>query len=189
MKQAPQQWKGKPIPPREDERFVTGHGLYLPNITFPNMLHAAILRSIHPHARIVAVDVRDAVNSPGVACVLTGAQATVLSRPLRSLIPLPVEVPYYCLAHDNVRYVGEPVAAVAATSRYLAEDALEKIAVEYESLPAAVDPEESMKETAPLLFESLGSNILWHDCFNYGEVDAVFAQARHVLRDRFYIQR
>src|SRR5262245_10797392 len=189
MKQAPQRWKGKAIHPREDQRFVTGRGLYLPNISFPNMLHAAILRSIHPHARIVAVDVRDAVKSPGVACVLTGDQAKILSKPLRSLIPLPVEVPYYCLAHDKVRYVGEPVAAVAATSRYLAEDALEKIVVEYEPLPAAVDPEDSMREGAPLLFESLGSYILWHYCFNYGEVDTVFAQARHVLSDRFYIQR
>ncbi len=189
MSLLPQQWKGKPIHPREDRRFVTGRGLYLANIRVPNMLHAAILRSIHPHARIVSVNATEAAKIPGVACILTGEQAKVLSEPLRSLIPLPVEVPYHCLAHDKVRYVGEPVVAVAATSRYLAEDALEKIIVEYEPLPAAVDPEASMKEGAPLLFESLGSNVLWHDCFTYGNVDAVFAHARHVLSERFYIQR
>ncbi|HEU4344299.1 MAG TPA: xanthine dehydrogenase family protein molybdopterin-binding subunit [Candidatus Binatia bacterium] len=182
-------WTGKAVHPREDRRFVTGRGQYLPNVSFPKMLHAAILRSIHPHARIVSIDVTEAQKFPGVACVLTGEQATQMSRPLRSLIPLPVEVPYYCLAYEKARYVGEPVAAVAATNRYVAEDALEKIRVEYEPLPAAVDPEASMKPGAPLLFEPLGSNLLWHDCFNYGEVDEVFRQAAHVVRERFLIQR
>ncbi|HWP57736.1 MAG TPA: xanthine dehydrogenase family protein molybdopterin-binding subunit [Candidatus Acidoferrales bacterium] len=183
------QWKGRALRPREDERFVTGRGLYLANLNLPRSLHAAILRSVHPHARIISVDASEALKLPGVACVLTGEQAKAISRPLRSLIPLPVEVPHYCLAHDKVRYVGEPVAAVAATSRYIAEDALEKIRVEYEPLPAAVDPEKSMAPGAPILYESLGSNVLWHDCFDYGEVDRVFAQAAHVLTERFFIQR
>jgi 2-furoyl-CoA dehydrogenase large subunit len=112
-----------------------------------------------------------------------------MSKPLRSLIPLPVEVSNYCLAYEKVRYVGEPVAAVAAKNRYIAEDALEKIRVEYEPLAAAVDPERSMRSDAPLLFESLGSNVLWHDVFNYGDVDGVFSRAAHVLRERFFIQR
>ena len=189
MSNVREQWKGKAIHPSEDRRFVTGRGLYLPNISFAKMLHAAILRSIHPHARIASVDITEALKIPGVVCVLTGEQAKSLSKPLRSLIPLPVEVPYYCLAHDKVRYVGEPVVAVAATSRYVAEDALEKIYIEYEPLPAAVDPEESMRAHAPLLFESLGSNVLWHDCFTYGPVDEIFRQAAHILRERFFIQR
>ncbi|MGH7847552.1 MAG: xanthine dehydrogenase family protein molybdopterin-binding subunit, partial [Candidatus Binatia bacterium] len=92
-------------------------------------------------------------------------------------------------AIGKVRYVGEPVVAVAATSRYVAEDALEKIHVEYEPLRAAVDPEESMQAHAPLLFESLGSNVLWHDCFTYGPVDEIFRQAAHLLGERFFIQR
>jgi 2-furoyl-CoA dehydrogenase large subunit len=181
--------KGQPIHPVEDRRFVTGRGLYLPNLGFSNMLHAAILRSIHPHARIVAIDVSDALKVPGVACALTGEQARTMSKPLRSLIPLPVEAPNYCLAYEKVRYAGEPVAAVAAKSRYIAEDALEKIRVEYEPLPAAVDPEKSMESDAPLLFDSLGTNVLWHDVFNYGDVDGVFSKAAHVLRERFFIQR
>lgn len=180
---------GKAVYPSEDRRFVTGRGQYLPNVVFPKMLHAAILRSIYPHARIASIDAGEARSLPGVACVLTGEEARAMSRPLRSLIPLPVEAPSYCLASEKVRYVGEPVAAVAATSRYLAEDALEKIRVEYEPLPAVVNPEESMQSGAPLLFEPLGTNILWHDCFNYGEVDEVFRQAAYVVRERFFIQR
>lgn len=183
------QWKGQALHPREDRRFVTGRGLYLPNISLPKMLHAAILRSIHAHARIVSIDVTEALKIPGVVCALTGEQARALSKPLRPLIPLPVETPYYCLAHEKVRYVGEPVVAVAATSRYVAEDALEKIRVEYEPLPAVVDPEASMKSDAPLLFEPLGTNILWHDCFTYGDVDGVFSRAAHVLSERFLIHR
>ncbi len=168
---------------------MTGRGQYLPNVSFPNMLHGAILRSIYAHARIISIDVSEARQIPGVFCVLSGAEARALSKPLRSLIPLPVEAPYYCLAHEKVRYVGEPVVAVAAVSRYVAEDALEKIRVEYEPLAAAVDPEEAMKPGAPLLFEQLESNVLWHDCFNYGNVDEVFRQAAHIVRDRFFIQR
>ena len=124
------QWKGRALHPREDRRFVTGRGLYLPNLSFPKMLHAAILRSIHPHARIVSIDVAEALKIPGVVCALTGEQARGLSKPIRPLIPLPVETPYYCLAYEKVRYAGEPVVAVAAVSRYVAEDALEKIHVE-----------------------------------------------------------
>lgn len=183
------QWKGQAIHPREDRRFVTGRGLYLPNISLPKMLHAAILRSIHAHARILSIDVTEALKIPGVVCALTGEQARALSKPLRPLIPLPVETPYYCLAYEKVRYVGEPVVAVAAVSRYVAEDALEKIRVEYGPLSAVVDPEASMKSDAPLLFEPLGTNILWHDCFTYGDVDGVFSRAAHVLSERFLIHR
>jgi 2-furoyl-CoA dehydrogenase large subunit len=182
-------WAGKAVHPVEDRRFVIGKGLYLPNASLPRMAYAAVLRSIHPHARIASVDARGALEVPGVFCALTGEQAARLSRPLRPLVPLPVEVPYYCLAHEKVRYVGEPVAAVAAESRYVAEDALERIRVEYEPLAAAVDPEAAMGEGAPLVFERLGTNLLWHDTFRYGDVEAAFRKAAHVVRERFAIHR
>ncbi|TMA12309.1 MAG: xanthine dehydrogenase family protein molybdopterin-binding subunit [Deltaproteobacteria bacterium] len=180
---------GKAIRPREDQRFVTGGGLYLADISFPKMLHAAILRSIHPHARIVSIDTTEALKVPGVVAVFTGEQVRARSKPLRSLVPLPVEAPYYCLAWEKVRYVGEPVVAVAAESRYIAEDALEKIRVEYEPLPAVIDPEAAMNSDAPLLFDSLGTNVLWHDWFTYGDVDGVFRQASRVFSDRVVIHR
>ncbi|MFQ5683271.1 MAG: xanthine dehydrogenase family protein molybdopterin-binding subunit [Candidatus Binatia bacterium] len=181
--------KGKLVLPQEDLRFVTGRGTYLGDVSLPKMLHAAVLRSIHPHARITSIDVREALKIPGVVCVITGEDVVRLSKPLLSLIPLPVEVPNYCLAYQKVRYVGEPVAAVAAVDRYVAEDAVEKITVEYEALPAVVDPEVALTPAAPLLHEPLETNVLWHDCFSYGDLDGAFSKACHTFHDRFLIHR
>ena len=86
-----------------------------------------------------------------------------MSRPIRPLIPTPVPLPDWCLAVDRVRYAGEPVAAVAAVDRATAEDALERIEVEYEPLPAVVDPEAAIAPGGPLLYPELGTNVLWHD--------------------------
>ena len=98
-------------------------------------------------------------------------------------------MPDHCLAVDRVRYVGEPVAAVAAVDRATAEDALERIRVEYEPLPAVVDPEAAMRADAPLLYPALGTNVVWHDTLTYGDVDGALARADGVLRERFTIQR
>ena len=149
----------------------------------------ALLRSVHAHARILEVDIGEALKMPGVVCGLTGEDAGRMSEPLRSLIPIPVQLDAYCLAYGKVTHVGEPVAAILATSRYLAEDALEKIRVEYEPLPATVDPEAAMEADAPLLFESMGTNVMWQDRFDYGDVDEAFGRAARVLKKRFYIQR
>jgi len=153
------------------------------------MLHAAMLRSPHAHARIVAIDTREAAALPGVFAVLTGAEAAARSGPIRPLIPTTAAVPDYCLAVDRARYVGEPVAAVAAVDRATAEDALELIRVEYEALPAVVDPEAAIAPGATLLYPQLGTNVLWHDTLTYGPVDEALARADGVLRERFTIQR
>jgi 2-furoyl-CoA dehydrogenase large subunit len=182
-------WVGAPLRRKEDARLVTGRGRYVDDITRPGLLHAAMLRSPHAHARIVRVDTRAAAALPGVLGVLTGHDATRLSGPIRPLIPTPVPLDDYCLAVDRVRFVGEPVAAAAAVDRATAEDAIERIAVEYEVLPAVVDPERAMAPDAPLLYPQLGSNVLWHDVFTYGDVDGAFASADGVLAERFEIQR
>lgn len=182
-------WKGRAVRPREDVRFVAGRGSYIGDMSLPGMLHAAVLRSMYPHARIVSIDLREALKVPGVVCGLTGEEVSQLSKPLRSLVPLPIELPSYCLAYKKVLYVGEPVAAIAATNRYVAEDALEKISVEYEPLFPVVDPEASMDPEAPLLYEALKTNILWHDCFDYGDVESAFSDAAHLLKERFLIHR
>ena len=98
-------------------------------------------------------------------------------------------MPDYCLAVDRARYAGEPVAAVAAVDRATAEDALERIRVEYEPLPAVVDPEAAIAPGAPLLYPQLGTNVIWHDTLTYGPVDEAMARADGVLRERFTIQR
>ena len=124
-----------------------------------------------------------------MAAVLTGAEAARLSGPIRPLIPTTAAVSDYCLAVDRARYVGEPVAAVAAVDRATAEDALELIRVEYDPLPAVVDPEEALKPGATLLYPELGTNVVWHDTLTYGDVDGAMARAHGVLRERFTIQR
>jgi 2-furoyl-CoA dehydrogenase large subunit len=182
-------WVGSPVPRKEDARLTTGRGLYLDDIARPGLLHAAMLRSPHAHARIVAIDATAAARLPGVRAVLTGADAAATSRPIRPLIPTPVPLPDWCLAVERVRYAGEPVAAVAAVDRATAEDALERIRVEYEPLPPVVDPEVARRPDSPLLYPELGTNVLWHDVLAYGDVAGAFARAEGVLRERFEIQR
>ena len=182
-------WVGRPVPLKEDARLVAGRGRFVDDLARPRMLHAAMLRSPHAHARIVAIDTREAAALPGVFAVLTGAEAAARSGPIRPLIPTTAAVPDYCLAVDRARYVGEPVAAVAAVDRATAEDALELIRVEYEALPAVVDPEAAIAPGATLLYPQLGTNVLWHDTLTYGPVDEALARADGVLRERFTIQR
>ena len=184
-----QSWVGTSVPLKEDVRLVAGRGRFIDDLGRPGMLHAAMLRSPHAHARILSIDIERAAALPGVTAVLTGADAARLSGPIRPLIPTTAAVPDYCLAVDRVRYVGEPVAAVAAVDRAVAEDALELIRVEYDPLPAVVDPEEALKPGAPLLYPELGTNVVWHDTLSYGDVDGAMARAHGVLRERFTIQR
>ncbi|MGH7365999.1 MAG: xanthine dehydrogenase family protein molybdopterin-binding subunit [Candidatus Rokuibacteriota bacterium] len=182
-------WVGRPLPVKEDGRLVAGRGRFIDDIGRPRMLHAAMLRSPHAHARIVAIETREAEARPGVFGVLTGAEAAIRSGPIRPLIPTTAVVPDHCLAVDRVRYVGEPVAAVAAVDRATAEDALERIRVEYAPLPVVVDPELAIRPGAPLLYPELGTNIVWHDTLTYGAVDEAMARADGILRERFTIQR
>src|SRR5919199_3099745 len=122
---------GKDVPRVEDPMLLTGRVQYADNIQIPGMLHAAILRSPHPRARIVRIDTSKAEQLPGVAAVLTGEEVKRVSRPV---FGIPEGWPGYALAVDKVHWAGEPVAIVAATDRYIAEDALDLIEVEYEPL-------------------------------------------------------
>jgi 2-furoyl-CoA dehydrogenase large subunit len=182
-------WVGRPVPLKEDARLVAGRGRFVDDLGRPRLLHAALLRSPHAHARIVAVDPREAAGLPGVLAVLTGADAAARSGPIRPLIPTTAAVPDHCLAVDRARYVGEPVAAVAAVDRATAEDALERIRVEYAPLPAVVDPELAIRPESPLLYPELGTNVVWHDTLTYGDIDDAMMGADGVLRERFTIQR
>lgn len=173
---------GKDVPRVEDPLLLAGRAQFIDDLDLPGMLHCAILRSPWPHARITAIDARGALALPGVAAVVTGEDA------LRWTLP-PPGVPdgwtSHCLATQKVRFVGEPVAAVAATSRALAEDALERIEVRWEPLPAAVDPGEAQRPDAPLVFEERGTNVMLHRVFTWGEVDGAFRGAHRVVSDRF----
>ena len=144
------------------------------------MLHAAVLRSPHPHARITRIDTSQARALPGVFAVITGEDARELTNPLPAFCAEPVV--QYALAVDKVRFVGEAVAAVAAVDRYTAEDAAALIEVEYEPLPVVTDPFEAMKPGAAKLHETLPGNLAFEKTLSFGDVTGDFAAADHVIR-------
>src|SRR5689334_4577128 len=159
-------WVGKSIRRVEDPKFLRGRGGYIADLVTPATLHAAVLRSPHAHARIVSIDTSAASALDGVHAVVTGAQAAELTEPLPDFGPDPTKHTWRCLAVDKVRYVGEGVAVVVADDRYLAEDALALIDVEYEPLPPVVDPERALDPGAALVHEPLGSNLAYERTFD-----------------------
>lgn len=186
-------WFGERVRRNEDPRLLTGKGTFVDDIQPPNLLHGAVLRSPHARARIARIDASGARSMPGVAAVYTHADLPVpLGDPLPRLIPHPALIHHktqVALATDVVRHVGEPVAFVVADSRYLAEDALEAIDVEYEPLPAVVDLEAAVAPGAPLVHEGMGSNVCAHYTQRVGDPDAAFQGAAHVFRERIRMDR
>ena len=171
-------WTGQALERREDTALLTGGGRYADDIGAPpGTLHAAFLRSPHAHARIVSIDTRRATELPGVISVMIGADIREWAKPFVVGVKQPME--HWCIALDKVRYVGEPVAVVVAENRYLAEDALDLIEVEYETLDAIVDVEGAMQKQAPVLHEAVGSNVVSDRSFVYGEPDTAFDNAAH----------
>jgi len=185
---------GERVKRREDPRLLTGSGSYIADLKLPDMLQAAFLRSPHAHARIVRIDLSQALNLPGVVAIVTGAELKEKIGPLTSWFEFagkaaPTKLSDYPMAVSKVRYFGEPVAAVVATDRYVAEDAAERIEVEYEPLPAVVDAEKAMEQGAPLLFEEAETNIYWKGSFRYGDVDKAFAEADRIIKEKLYFHR
>ncbi len=175
-------WIGKDVPRLEDPKLLAGRATYTDDVRLPGMLHAAVLRSPHAHARIVRIDTSRARALPGVAAVVTGEDAHALTNPLPAFCAEPVV--QYALAVDKVRFAGEAVAAVAAVDRYTAEDAAALIDVEYEPLPVLTDPFEAMKAEAPRVHDSLPSNLVFEKTMSFGDVDGEFARAHRVIRRR-----
>ncbi len=176
MNEASAGWVGRSIERVEDAALVTGRGRYIDDLGVRRgTLHAAILRSPHAHAVIRSIDVDAARRAPGVAAVLTGAEVTALSASLAVALKTPVQC--WPIAVDRVRYVGEPVAVIVASDRYRAEDALELIAVDYEPLPAVVDPRAALDPAQPILHEALRSNVASDRSFRYGDPERAFADA------------
>jgi 2-furoyl-CoA dehydrogenase large subunit len=188
LETARRQNTGKSLERIEDSRLMTGRGTYVDDIKQTGMTYCAILRSPYPHARILKVDTSKASAHPNVLAVITGEDVMRLCDPVPPYLGAPVL--HYCLAVDKARFVGEPIAAVAATDKYVAADALELIDVEYEPLPVVLDPLEAMKPNAPVLFEEVGTNIAWNKRFEFGKVEEAFAKAdltfSHTLRIHRY---
>ena len=169
---------GRAVERVEDAALLTGRGRFADDVgERPGTAHAAVLRSPHAHAEIVSLDATAALSMPEVVTVLTGAEVAAWSPPFIAGVKQPMR--HYALAVDRVRYTGEPVAVVVARDRYGAEDALERIEVEYRELDPVVDPVAAAAPGAPLLHRDVGSNVVSARRFRYGDPDAAFASAAH----------
>ena len=175
---ASETWVGRPLPRLEDEALLRGEGRFIDDLDpVANARHAAVLRSPFAHARITRLDPAAALELRGVVGVLTGADVAELSRPFPAGIASPI--PHFAAAHETTRYVGEPVAVVVARDRYLAEDALELIDVEYEPLEPVLDAEAAVETDACVSDRS----------FHYGDVEGALAGADLVVSERFRFPR
>ena len=185
---------GQSVKRKEDPRLITGNGRYLDDIKPANMVHAAVLRSPHAHARIVSIDTHRALAHPGVVAVYTGADLAPTVNPLPCAMPaggFDTNIPAHrALATDRARYVGDAVALVIAEDPYTAQDALDLIDVEYEVLPAVVDAEKAVAAGAPQLHDNAPNNICmrWH-AGNKANTDAAFTGAEVTIRHRIRNQR
>jgi carbon-monoxide dehydrogenase large subunit len=164
---------GRPIPRVEDELILRGKAVYVDDVELPGMLYAGFVRSPYAHARVLKVDFSDALKMPGVVAAFGPGDGG----------------PFNFAPGGKVRYQGEAVAMVVARDRYRLYDALEKVAVDYEPLPAVLDMYEALKPDAPLVDESLGSNVVYDKVYEGGDPDRALKEADVVVEGRFVIQR
>ena len=187
----PPQYLGARVMRVEDERFLRGGGQYIDDMSVPGMAHAAFFRSPLPHARIKSIDVERARALEGVYGVYTGEDLKDLVGPIisgedhESIRVLEQRV----LPLDKVRHVGEAVTAVVATSRYVAEDAVGLIEVDWDPLPVVMDAEESMKPDAVRIDETQPDNNTLHLDYGDPEIDKVLADCDRVHTKKFYFGR
>src|SRR5687767_4611437 len=184
------------VPRNEDARLLTGRGLFVDDVQLPGMLHVAFVRSEHAHARIRKVDASAARQRPGVIAVYTADDLGDYLKPGPILVsPPPISglVFHGCtqlpLAKDKVRHVGEPIAMIVASSRYVAEDALRDVVVEVDTLDAVVDMEKGLAPGAPLIHEHLTSNAAAHVVQRKGDYAAARKNADIVVKRRFFYDR
>src|SRR6266567_3444732 len=181
---------GKRIRRQEDPRLITGTATYVDDIQMPGMHHACIVRSPHGAANIKSIDVKPALEMPGVVAVFTGRDTEGVG-PVPCGASLPgLRVPHHhVLAIDRVYFLGHPVAVVVATDRYIARDAADRVEVEWEPLPTVTDVEKALDPGAPAVHPEWPDNT----AFNYhqagGDVDSAFAEAEVVVKQRVISQR
>ncbi len=204
MASNPQDWLGARLPRKEDRRLVTGAGKYLADMVLPGMLHAVFVGSEYAHARIIGIDTSAALALPGVVAVYTGAAIKDLIKPMPQAVVqpnLPARYPtFWPLATAKVKFHGEPVALVVARDKYTAVDAAELVVVDYEELPAILDPELALLPDSPLVHEEDGGNDIFTMTLtggdteesqrkNAAEVEAIFQGAEVVVKERFRVHR
>jgi len=178
----------------EDPALLTGRGRFVGDIALAGMLHACFVRSPHAHAKIRAIDTAAARAMPGVHAVLTADDLPPAMA--RSQIPMLVPNPLIKtprtqtpLAGEEVCYVGQGIAVVIAETRYIAEDAAAAVAIDYDVLPAVSDCRAAARADAPPVHSDLADNIAASMTMSYGDADAAFAQAAHVIEEQFDLNR
>ncbi len=190
-------WFGASVKRKEDPAFLTGKGRYVDDIHLPGMLEVVVLRSPHPHAAIRGIDTARALALPGVHAVITYADLPESMR--RETVPLLVPKPaikqpfmQYCLAKDEVCFVGEPIALVVADNRYVAEDAAALVEIDFVPLPAIADCAAALDVRQPLAHRDAAPshrNLAALIPVNVGNADAAFATAAHVFREKIFQHR
>lgn len=187
---------GQRIKRNEDPRLLTGQALFVDDVNFPDLLHVAYVRSPYAHARIKRIDVSKALERPGVVAVYTAADLGDYWRVGPLLVsPPPVKDIVFnertqpILAKDKVRHVGEGVVAIVAESRYIAEDAISDVVVNYEPLPVNVDVRKTLDSDAALLHEDLDQNLAAHVVQHKGDYEAARAKADVVITREFWYDR
>jgi len=186
---------GRSIKRFEDARLVIGDGVFIDDIKLPDMLHAAVVRSVHAHARIRSINVVDAIELDGVVEVLIGADLAgkLPDLPIRPMGDRSVDEfnppEHPVLAQDKVCYVGQPVAVVVAKNPYLARDGAELVTVDYEPLIPVVNPVDAANEDVPVIHPHLGTNVAMRSVQEGGDIEKAFAQAAHIVRQRYEIPR
>jgi carbon-monoxide dehydrogenase large subunit len=180
---------GVPVERKEDQKLLQGQAQWVDNMRVPGMVYLGIVRSPYAHARITKVDVTPALAHADVVGAWSGAE---IAEEWQGSLPcawLPTEdtnaPEHKPVAVDKARYAGDAVAVIAATSRGAAEDAAELVLVDYEPLPAVVDPEAALQEGAPLVHEEFGTNACYTWALVEGEVDRLFAEADVTVSERY----
>ncbi|HLI71232.1 MAG TPA: molybdopterin cofactor-binding domain-containing protein [Ktedonobacteraceae bacterium] len=174
---------GTPRPKVDAYAKVTGRALYADDMMLPRMAYGRLLRSPYPHARILAIDTREALELPGVLAVITGEDLP------RKYGILPSSQDEYALAVEKVRYVGDPVAAVAAIDPDILDEALKRIHVEYEVLPALMSIDEALAHPeVKINDEARVGNIHKAVSYEFGDIEAGFAGADYVREDWLYYE-
>jgi CO/xanthine dehydrogenase Mo-binding subunit len=181
---------GTSIPRKEDRRLVQGEGVFFDDVKRHGMGYVHFVRSPYAHAKITSIDVSKALELGGVYGTLTGEEVAILTDPFFELSVKPgADIKDYALAVHRVRHVGEPVAAVVASSRELARDAAELVEVEYEVLPVLTTAEEALKNEV-ILHHDAGSNVVWQGVFDWGDYEGAVAEADHVVKiERLHFDR
>lgn len=182
---------GRLLPRKEDARLLRGRGTYVDDIEVPGALHACFVRSPYAHARITGFDLDEARAVPGVVAVVTGGEVNDWTSGLKMAPPIdglqPTEMT--TLPVDKVRFHGDPVACVVATDRYVAEDAAELVYVDYDVLDAVTSYESALADGAPLVDESLSSNLVSQQKFEAGDIARRKAEAHRIVEATFAMQR